>query len=89
MDWKDSTTYSRGQKERIPTSWTTKTESLSITVTKGHLYYKGEWVMHCFAVGMDTVQMKIPADSTPEQAQNRAIEMVKRRLNILSSSLIS
>ena len=87
--WKDSTSYSQGQKERIPTSWTAKTESLSITITKGHIYHKGEWVMHCFDVCMDTVPMKIPADTHPEMAQVEAIKMVHQRLDILYSSLLT
>lgn len=87
MVWSDSTSYSQSQKERVQNSWTYKNAVLQITVTKGHIYHKGEWVMHCFQIRMDTVPMKLAADASPEQAQELAVKMVRKRLDIFSSSL--
>src|ERR1700729_3183895 len=45
--WRDTTSYSR-DRERIATTWTiTLQPGFSVTVTKGHIYYPGQWVMHC------------------------------------------
>ena len=87
MIWKDSTSYSRDDKERVPTAWTTNTSELSITIVKAHIYYPGQWVMHCFALSMDTIKMKIPDTATTSQAQELAVKMVKDRLEKLLDSL--
>lgn len=54
MEWKDTTSYSRGEKERKPNTWTVKNGGVSITVTCGHIHHPGAWIMHCSSVGMDT-----------------------------------
>jgi hypothetical protein len=79
--WQDSTSYSRDQKERIPSCWTAKAGSLKITVLNGHIYHPGEWVMHCFELGIDTKEMGLPKESTPEQAQEKAVAIVRQKLN--------
>lgn len=63
--WVDSTSYSRDDKERVPNTWTlTLPETkLRITVTKGHVYSPGKWVMHCFELGIDTKPLQgVPPD---------------------------
>lgn len=78
MEWKDVTTYSRGDKERKPTTWEIKGGSLKIDVTCGYIHRKGEWIMHCFAVGIDTYHLKYA--ETKEQAQEAALRMVRTKI---------
>lgn len=87
MVWTDSTTYSRLQKDRVQDSWTYQSNSIKITVTKGHIYFYGKWVMHCPQLNMDTVALKIDSSASPEEAQKLAVKMVKARLEYLSNSL--
>lgn len=75
--WKDSTSYSRDDKERVQTAWTAESGPVRITVTCGHIHYRPEWVMHCYAVGIDTLHMK--GCTGPEDAQRRAVELVKAK----------
>ena len=62
-EWKDTTTYSRGQKDRTPTTFSIRlTRQFSITITNAHIYYPGDWVMHlhpvfeCRLLGADTLE---------------------------------
>lgn len=76
--WQDTTSYSRGDRERVPKSFTLKLEpGLDITVTREHIYYKGRWIIHCYALGFDTVPL--PEGITQEQAQELAIAHVFAR----------
>ena len=83
--WRDSTSYSR-DKERIPTTWTiTLQPGFNITVTCGHIYHPGEWVMHCdpwFNA------RPIPAD-TAESAKLMALDIVAQKIDGLGRALLS
>lgn len=60
-------------------TWKTKIGDLRIVVTCGHLMYeKGTWFVSCFRVGMDREPM--PEVSTKEEAQERALDVVRRRV---------
>lgn len=86
MNWKDTTSYSRDNKERKPTTWTTEIGGLRITVTSGHIYYPDKWVMHCFECGMDTV----PLDAvSAETAQRMAVERVREKVRVWHEALQS
>lgn len=88
MESIDSTTYSRDQKERIPTSWRLKTSALTITIVSGHRFYPGEWVMHCHDVGIDTHPLKMnSALFTALQAQEEALGIVKNKIETMLKSL--
>lgn len=80
--WKDTTTYSQTDTERIPTTYTLELNGLRITVTCGHVLYKPQWVMHCFALFIDT--KPLPNCASAEEAQTRAIKIVYNKAkNIL------
>ena len=74
-EWKDSTSYSRGG-DRTPMTWTLSANDFRITVTCGHIYYRGIWIAHCdpffreYELGV----------KTKEAAQYKAIQMVRERL---------
>lgn len=81
--WKDVTNYRRGERgEKEPTGWATQSGNVSITITCGHIYYPGEWIMHCRAIGVDTLPLR-PCGSV-EEAKKKAIDIVKVTLNNLS-----
>jgi hypothetical protein len=80
MGWKDSTSYSQGQKDRKPTAHTIRTEGLTITVTKGHIYYPGVWIMHCHQVGMKEIEL---GTETEEESKIEAVRLVKSKLATL------
>ena len=90
IKWYDSTTYSRDDRERKPTSHTIKHGLLKITVTCGHIRYRPDWVLHCYALGIDTQLLAPggPGKATPEQAQAQALEHVEARLDELRSDMI-
>ena len=83
MNWKDCTTYSRNDKERKPTTFEISHGGLRICVTNGHIHYRGQWVMHCYALGIDT--LPIPTGLTKEQAQNEALCIVGKKLAALEA----
>lgn len=85
--WHDSTTYSRDDKQRVPSCWSYQTEKLRITVVKNHRDYPGRWVMHCFDIGMKNVLLKAPIEAPVDQIQAAAIRIVKRRMTEMIESL--
>lgn len=85
--WQDSTTRSRGQENAPASAWTYENKVLRITVLNDHRHYPGEWVMHCFSLGIDTLRMKLKADASPEQAQETALLIIRNRLTFALNSL--
>ena len=83
--WKDITTYSRSVTERIPSTFEARSGDLRITITSAHISYKGDWVMHCYALGIDTLHLK--TCTTKTEAQKRALEVVRMKLNRLVTDL--
>lgn len=77
MDWKDTTSYSRGDTVRKPTTWSCDVGSLEVTVTCGHIHYRPNWVMHCHKLGVDTKPLGLAEEIGPEEAQRKAIERLK------------
>lgn len=82
MEWKDTTSYSRGG-ERVPTCWTARAGRLRITVTTGHIYYLGKWVMHC-APFYKTHELGV---ETKEKAQAKAVELVRVEVDAIVADL--
>jgi hypothetical protein len=83
--WKDCTSYARGDKERIPVSFDIRSGDIRIVITKDHIYYRGKWVMHCHALGIDTRPLAIGI--TQEQAQQQARKIVENRIAELQADL--
>ena len=81
-EWKDCTSYRRGVKERIPTTWELDMPSVRISITCGHIHHPGEWIMHCAQANMNTVSMQ---SQTLEGAKAEAVMRVKSHFqNILA-----
>lgn len=82
LTWKDTTSYSR-DRERIPTTWTAQIPHFRITVTCGHIYYQGKWIMHCEPFFRER-ELDV---ASKEEAQAKAIAMVKPLLEAALSAL--
>lgn len=81
--WKDVTSYSRDDKERKPTTFEARAGALRIVVTCGHVRYRPKWVMHCFALAIDTYPLD--KSETQEQAEADAMVIVSERLADLAA----
>lgn len=84
-EWIDSTSYSQSDLEKKPTCWSLKTKSLRIIITCGHIYYKGEWIMHCFDLGIKEMSLFV---KTKEEAKKKSINIVKNLLNNMLKEIV-
>lgn len=74
MNWEDKIT-SKGQTE--PTIWVISSGSVSITLVMSHRIYCEDWIIHCSAIGLDTKPIGKLSEMSLEQAQQKAIKVVK------------
>lgn len=81
MKWEDTTGYSR-DKERVPTTWTAKVAGLKITVTCGHIYYRGQWVLRCDP-WFELTPLKLNEGSNAADAQAAAVRLIGERIDTL------
>ena len=88
MEWTDATSYSRDAKNKIQTAWELKLPNVKIYITNNHTYYKGEIVMHCFQLGIDTKYLNLPADKV-EEAKEKALNIVKEKINAIVKDINS
>lgn len=66
---------------------TLQTPELRIQITNSHIHAKGIWVIHVREFNWDTKDIGIPNESTLEEAQTAAVELVKQHLNKMLKSL--
>jgi hypothetical protein len=77
MEWKDTTSYSRGQ-DRVPSAWQTTAGDLRIAVVRKHIHAPGTWVMHCepwfatYPIGPDTM--------SEEDAKANALSLLRGKI---------
>lgn len=83
--WKDVTNYSRYDEVHMPTSWEVRYGTLRICITCGHIIYRPNWVMHCAALGINTLALARGLDK--EGAQREAVSVVETRLEGLLACL--
>lgn len=85
VQWEDATSYSRG-RPRVQTTWrATFGPRVAITVTNGHIYCPGQFVVHCKAIGLDTYPL--PEGITPEHAQELALAKVRQMLREMAAEV--
>ena len=79
MEWKDITSYSRGDTEKIPLWWKAEIKHIRLTVGNYHTYYpdKKTWLMHC-KPWYDTHILKA---NNLEDAKKEALGLVTQILN--------
>ena len=83
--WTDITTYSHGDKERVPRVLSLDFKGLNCNVkVHRHIYCPDTWLLSCKSVGIDMCDL---VTGNLEEAKNKAIELVlsgleKRRVEI-------
>lgn len=75
IKWKDCTTYSQGEKLRIPKAFETEIGDIRIAIVYGHIYHKGKWIFHCYTLGYDTKLLEKAA--TAKEAAEMAFGMCR------------
>lgn len=85
--WNDATTYSRDQKDKKQTAWELRLPSLRIWVGNAHRNYPGEFVMHCFALGLDTHRLNLKANTDIEVVKEKAVKICRMVANKFTSEL--
>lgn len=81
--WKDETSYSQGDKERIPRTWTARAGGLILTISR-HVHLPPDaWVGYCRQLGIEQ-QLR---GTTKREAQKELIFIVEQRLRELLRSL--
>ena len=75
--WKDSTSYSQGDKEKIPTAFTSMIGGCKISIVCNHLYHRGEWIFHCSQLGFEEYGLK---EKTAKDAAEKAVEICKLKV---------
>lgn len=85
MKWIDVTPYRPDDKVSRAQAWTCEVEGIRLVVSLGHIAYPGQWVLHCppwfeaTALGSSI--------STAAKAQDRAITLVRQRINLIANAL--
>lgn|SRR5574343_228261 len=79
--WKDITSYSRYDKERIPNTFETQVSDLKISITCGHVHYKDSWIFHCHKLGYDTAFLCLSKGVSPVQAAEMAIGLCRVKIS--------
>lgn len=73
MEWVDATSYSRGDKERVPKTWQAKHLGVRLTVTR-RIHEEG-WFVMCHAASIDCVGLgDIPLEEAKEAAVLKLFE---------------
>ena len=57
---------------------------LRIYITCGHIYHKGSFIVSCYPIAIDTMELKA---KTALEAANEAIEIVRSKAQMIVNSL--
>lgn len=81
LNWKDVTSYRRGDIERVPRTWELKLEELKykVIVTR-HINYENTWLL---TFREANIELRDLETDDVEEAKNKAIEIVENYLNDL------
>lgn len=81
LKWRDITSYSQGDNERIPKTWELRLEELNYRViVSRHIYYENTWLLTCRNI--DIEHFDLETDDIDE-AKNKALKIVENHLNKL------
>ena len=88
MEWKDQTSYSRDDKERIPSVWVLQlTREVRVSVVRSHIYDRENWVLHC-QPWFDTFSLRLPSTvENRDEAMSRATALVLEKINALANAM--
>ena len=75
LEWKDASSYSRSDKERIPTVWALKVEGLRIVIHR--IIHYPEWYVSCYDLN---IEGKCLYTEDLEEAKAKGIDLVIRNI---------
>ena len=88
--WKDATSYRKGETDKEPTTWTLRLDGVYVAITKSHIYYKGTWIMS-FEPWFKHMEVGPAENFTAEQVQDlaarKAMDALRDTHNALRSLL--
>lgn len=85
MEWKDTTSYSRDDKDRKPTTFSKQCGPMRLVVTSGHIHYPGKWVAHAFPL----FENKALKATTRDEAQAEVVQMAHDWLSAAVYGLVA
>jgi hypothetical protein len=65
VEWKDITTYSRNDKERIPEILEAKISDFNIRIHR-HIYYPSTWLLSCHQLAIKNIDLRTDTFSIAE-----------------------
>jgi hypothetical protein len=83
IEWKDETSYSRGENPRVPKTFVARCGPLKLVVTCGHIHSPGRWVAHCHPI-FDT---KTIDATSREEAQAEVVRLAREWLSAAAAAL--
>ena len=84
IEWKDVSSYSRGDEQKIPNDWQLITRSLRINVHRHKDYDSDMWLLSCYDVAK--IQMPLRCKNI-NYAKKEAIELVQHILKTMLKEL--
>lgn len=86
LNWRDITSYSQTNIERIPRTWELRLAELNYRViVSRHIYYENTWLLTCKSI--DIEHFDLETDDVDE-AKNKALGIVENRLNELLEKIM-
>ena len=83
MNWKDTSSYSRGDIEQLPTSWCAMIGRLRINVHRYIGYSKDQWLLTCAPFFDKQVLQSKDSDN----AKIEALMMLGKEVGVISCAL--
>lgn len=87
-EWKDVTSYSRDDRDRIPTSYAKSIGGLRLTITCGHIDDRGNWRVTCRPFFEKFLNKRVE-NYTAEQVQEIALKMLSDEIDGVNKALAS
>lgn len=88
--WIDETTYSQDDKDRVQMVWKMEVPgAFWVYIIRGHRHYPGQWLLNCSAFHIENLVFAKTEDTTPEQAQKKALFKLLRTAEDYANALKS
>lgn len=77
VEWKDTSTHSKEDKEKIPNSYTWELYKLKLSIHR-HIYYpKDQWLCSCYLLNIEKAELM---NKDTEKAKQEALNIIKNKL---------
>lgn len=85
MEWKDETSYARGERGEVePRTWGIVREDLGRITVHRHRDYPGAWMLAVYRIGIERLVLK---SKTAEEAQSEALKMISDYLRRMADDV--